>query len=46
MDFHTGLTIVMSILYFSSELLGSMPSVKSNAVYQLVFNVLKDLLGK
>ena len=35
-----------TVLFLVSEVLGSIPSVKANSVYQLVFGVLKDLFGK
>jgi putative cell wall-binding protein len=35
-----------TVLFLVSEVLGGIPSVKANSVYQLVFGVLKDLFGK
>lgn len=33
--------IILGILFGISELLASIPSVKANGIFQLVFNVLK-----
>ena len=40
------ISTIGSFLFLASEILGSIPSIKANAVYQLIFGVLKDLFGK
>jgi hypothetical protein len=37
---------IVSFLFALSELLALVPSVKSNSVFQLVFNMLKKVAGK
>ncbi len=37
---------VVGVLFFASELLGSVKSVKANSVFQLVNNALKSLFAK
>ena len=39
-------TIAITVLFGVSEALAAIPAIKSNAVYQLIFNILKALSGK
>ena len=40
------LTIIFGVLFGISEALSLIPQVKSNGVFQLIFNVLSTLAGK
>lgn len=40
------LVLVFGVLFGLSETLALIPGVKSNSVFQLVFNILKKLAGK
>ena len=37
---------VMTFLYFSSEALALIPSIKANSTFELVFNIIKKVSGK
>ena len=38
--------VVFGILFAASEALGLIPAIKSNGVFQLIFNWLKGIAGK
>ena len=38
--------LIAGALFAISEVLALIPSVKSNSVFQLIFNTLKKILGK
>lgn len=38
--------LIMSVLFAVSEALALIPSIQSNSVFQLIFNILKSLAGK
>lgn len=40
------LVLVFGVLFGVSEALALIPALKSNSVFQLVFNILKSLAGK
>jgi len=40
------LTTIFAVLFGLSEVIALIPGVKSNSVFQLIFNTLKSLAGK
>lgn len=39
------ITMILAVLFGVSEALAGIPQVKSNSVFQLIFNILKSLAG-
>jgi hypothetical protein len=39
-------TTIITALFFISEALALVPSIKSNSVFQLIVNIIKQLAGK
>jgi hypothetical protein len=45
-DIHAKLAVIFGGLFAISEALSMIPQVKSNGIFELFYNIIKDLAGK